>query len=133
MRMTAEASGPQWASDADPRVTRLGGWLRKTRLDELPQLLNVPRGELSFVGPRPERPEFYRLLKEAIPHFSLRLLVRPGITGWAQVKHGYAASIEECRTKLEYDLYYIQRMSPQMDYQIIGRTLSMVFGGYSGR
>ncbi|OGR89036.1 MAG: hypothetical protein A2992_04380 [Elusimicrobia bacterium RIFCSPLOWO2_01_FULL_59_12] len=133
MSLTAESSGPQWASEGDLRVTRLGRWLRKTRLDELPQLLNVPRGELSFVGPRPERPEFYQLLSEAIPLFSLRLLVRPGITGWAQVKNGYAASVEECKTKLEYDLYYIQRMSPQMDFQVILKTIFMVLRGNSGR
>jgi lipopolysaccharide/colanic/teichoic acid biosynthesis glycosyltransferase len=133
MGATAEASGPQWASEADPRSTRLGQWLRKTRLDELPQLLNVPRGEMSFVGPRPERPEFYKLLSEAIPLFSLRLLVRPGITGWAQVKNGYAASVEQCKTKLEYDLYYIQRMSPWMDFHVLIKTIRMVLRGNSGR
>jgi len=133
MFTTAEATGPQWASEEDPRVTRLGHWLRKTRLDELPQFLNVLRGELSFVGPRPERPEFYQLLNKAIPLFSLRLLVRPGITGWAQVKQGYAASIEECKTKLEYDLYYIQRMSPRMDFQVTLQTISLMVGGSSGR
>jgi lipopolysaccharide/colanic/teichoic acid biosynthesis glycosyltransferase len=133
MNMTAETAGPQWASEEDPRVTRLGRWLRKTRLDELPQLLNVPRGELSFVGPRPERPEFYQLLSEAIPLFSLRLLVRPGITGWAQVNNGYAATVEQCKTKLEYDLYYIQIMSPRIDFQVIIKTILMVLRGNSGR
>lgn len=133
MSKTAEASGPQWASATDPRVTRLGGWMRKSRMDELPQILNVLRGELSFVGPRPEREEFYRILSEKIPLFSLRLLVRPGITGWAQVKNGYAATVEECKTKLEYDLYYIQSMSPWMDFQVILRTIKMVLRGNSGR
>ena len=99
MSTTAESSGPRWASEDDPRVTRLGRWLRKTRLDELPQLLNVLRGELCFVGPRPEREEFYHLLSEKIPLFAMRLLVRPGITGWAQVKNGYAGSVEESKTK----------------------------------
>lgn len=133
MSVTAESSGPQWAKEGDPRVTPLGGWLRKTRLDELPQILNVLRGELSFVGPRPERPEFYRFLSDSIPLFSTRLLVRPGITGWAQVKNGYAASIEECKAKLEYDLYYIQRMSPWMDFQVLLKTILMMLRGNSGR
>jgi lipopolysaccharide/colanic/teichoic acid biosynthesis glycosyltransferase len=133
MSTEAELSGPQWASEGDPRVTRLGRWLRKTRMDELPQLLNVLSGQLSFVGPRPEREEFYRLLNEKIPLFSMRLLVRPGITGWAQVKNGYAASVEESKTKLEYDLYYIQSMSPLMDFQVIFKTLLLVMRGNSGR
>ena len=133
MPMTAEPSGPQWASEDDPRATRLGGWLRKTRMDELPQLLNVLRGELSFVGPRPEREEFYHLLSEKIPLFTMRLLVRPGITGWAQVKSGYAASVEESKTKLEYDLYYIQSMSPLMDFQVTLETAALVMRGNSGR
>jgi len=133
MSMAAESSGPRWASENDPRVTPLGGWLRKTRLDELPQLLNVVRGELSFVGPRPERPEFYDLLREQVPLFSLRLLVRPGITGWAQVLQGYAASVEECKTKLEYDLYYVQNMSPRLDLRTVVNTLALMIRGNSGR
>jgi len=133
MFKTAESSGAQWASEGDPRVTRMGAWLRKSRLDELPQLLNVLRGELSFVGPRPERKTFYDFLVEEIPLFSMRLLVRPGITGWAQVKSGYAASIEESKTKLEYDLYYIQSMSPLMDFNVILKTAALVLRGNSGR
>jgi lipopolysaccharide/colanic/teichoic acid biosynthesis glycosyltransferase len=133
MSMAAEASGPQWASKDDPRVTRIGGWLRKTRLDELPQLLNVLRGEISFVGPRPERPEFYRILTEQIPLFSMRLQVRPGITGWAQVMQGYAASVEECKTKLEYDLYYVQNMSPRLDLRSFVNTLALMLRGNSGQ
>lgn len=133
MLPSAELSGPQWASVEDPRVTRMGRWLRKTRLDELPQIINVASGVLSFVGPRPERPEFYKRLNEAIPLFSLRQLVRPGITGWAQVNEGYAASVEECKAKLEYDLFYIQRMSPQMDFRILLRTFSTLLKGNSGR
>jgi lipopolysaccharide/colanic/teichoic acid biosynthesis glycosyltransferase len=133
MSMSAEESGPQWAKKGDPRVTPVGRWLRKTRLDELPQLLNVARGELSFVGPRPERPEFYELLNEQIPLFSLRLLVRPGITGWAQVMQGYAASIEECKTKLEYDLYYVQNMSPALDIRTVVNTLAIMIRGNSGQ
>jgi lipopolysaccharide/colanic/teichoic acid biosynthesis glycosyltransferase len=133
MSLTAESSGAQWAIEHDPRVTRLGRWLRESRMDELPQILNVLFGELSFVGPRPERAEFYKLLNDPIPLFSMRLLVRPGITGWAQVKNGYAATVEECKTKLEYDLYYIQRMSPGMDFNVILKTLKMVVRGHSGR
>ncbi len=133
MHTTAEESGPQWARDDDPRATPFGRWLRKSRLDELPQLINVFRGELSFVGPRPERPEFYPSLNEQIPLFPLRLLVRPGITGWAQVKHGYAGSVDESRTNLEYDLYYIQNMSPQLDLQVLANTAALVIRGGSGR
>jgi lipopolysaccharide/colanic/teichoic acid biosynthesis glycosyltransferase len=133
MSMMAEHSGAQWASEDDPRVTRLGRWLRKSRMDELPQLLNVLCGELSFVGPRPERKTFYDFLVEKIPLFSMRLLVRPGITGWAQVKSGYAASVEESKTKLEYDLYYIQSMSPLMDFQVVLKTAALVMRGNSGR
>jgi lipopolysaccharide/colanic/teichoic acid biosynthesis glycosyltransferase len=133
MSTVAEQTGPQWASKDDPRVTPLGRFLRKSRLDELPQLLNVLRGELSFVGPRPERPEFYRILNEHIPLFSLRLLVRPGITGWAQVMQGYAATIDECRTKLEYDLFYVQNMSPRLDLRTMVNTLALMLRGNSGR
>jgi lipopolysaccharide/colanic/teichoic acid biosynthesis glycosyltransferase len=133
MSTTAEKAGPQWAGKDDPRVTPLGRWLRKTRLDELPQLLNVMRGELSFVGPRPERPEFYEVLQDQVPLFSLRLLVRPGITGWAQVMQGYVASIEECKTKLEYDLYYVQNMSPRLDLRTWVNTLAMMIRGNSGQ
>jgi len=133
MPNSAEDTGPKWASEDDPRASPFGRWLRKTRLDELPQLLNVVRGELSFVGPRPERPEFYKMLKDHIPLFSTRLLVRPGITGWAQLRQGYAASIEECKTKLEYDLYYVQNMSPSLDVQVMVNTAAMMVRGNSGR
>jgi len=133
MPTTAEEDGPQWARTDDPRTTRFGRWLRKTRLDELPQLMNVIRGDLSFVGPRPERPEFYKMLSEHIPLFSTRLLVRPGITGWAQVRQGYAASIEESKTKLEYDLYYVQNMSPALDLHVMVNTVALMFRGNSGR
>lgn len=133
MTLSAENDGPRWASKDDPRITPLGRWLRKSRLDELPQLLNVFRRELSFVGPRPERPEFYSLLSKRIPLFSLRLLVRPGITGWAQVKQGYAASVEECETKLEYDMYYVQNMSPRLDLRAMVSTLALMMKGNSGQ
>jgi lipopolysaccharide/colanic/teichoic acid biosynthesis glycosyltransferase len=133
MPTTAEAAGPQWAKENDPRVTPLGRWLRRTRFDELPQLINVLRGELSFVGPRPERPEFYGILTKHIPLFSTRLLVRPGITGWAQVRQGYAASVEECKTKLEYDLYYVQHMSPRLDASVMVQTAALMLRGNGGR
>ncbi len=129
MRIDAEAQGPRWASANDPRITSLGNFLRRTRLDELPQLLNIARGEMSFVGPRPERPEIYDSLQERIPLFPLRLVVRPGITGWAQVKAGYAASVEESHKKLEYDLYYIQNFSPILDLVIWVRTLIIALVG----
>ena len=125
----AETTGPQWAAQDDKRFTRLGRYLRRTRLDELPQLWNVIRGEMSFVGPRPERPEIYARLKEALPLFPMRLVLRPGITGWAQVWGGYASSPEQSRDKLEYDLFYIQHMSPRLDLVIILKTILVLFGG----
>lgn len=133
MDVTAEDDGPQWAQEDDPRLTAFGRWLRRTRLDELPQLINVIRGELSFVGPRPERPEFYALLSEKIPLFSMRLLVRPGVTGWAQVRQGYAGTIEECKTKLEYDLYYVQHMTPRLDLRVMVNTAALMIRGNGGR
>src|ERR1019366_7296020 len=126
-------SGARWAAKDDPRVTPIGRWMRKTRLDELPQLFNVLRGDLDFVGPRPERPEFYPMLSKEVPLFSMRLLVRPGITGWAQVRQGYAATVEECRTKLEYDLYYVQNMSPRMDLSVLLHTTALMIRGNGGR
>jgi lipopolysaccharide/colanic/teichoic acid biosynthesis glycosyltransferase len=133
MTTQAEEDGARWASKNDPRITPLGYWLRRTRIDEFPQFFNVLRGDMGFVGPRPERPEFYELLSKHIPLFSMRLLVRPGITGWAQVKQGYAASIEECRTKLEYDLYYVQSMSPRLDMRVLVHTATMTIRGNGGR
>jgi lipopolysaccharide/colanic/teichoic acid biosynthesis glycosyltransferase len=126
MRLDAEAQGPTWAQDEDPRVTAIGRFLRKSRIDELPQLWNVLIGEMSFVGPRPERPEISATLEKQIPLFSLRLLVRPGITGWSQVMQGYASSVEQSRRKLEYDLYHIQNMSPRLDAVIILKTILTV-------
>jgi len=129
MRVDAEADGPRWAGDNDDRCTPLGRFMRRTRLDELPQLLNVMRGEMGFLGPRPERPEIYRQLARDVPLFAVRTLVRPGITGWAQVMAGYAASIEESRTKLEHDLFYIQNMSPRLDLIILAKTLWVAVAG----
>jgi sugar transferase (PEP-CTERM system associated) len=129
MRANAEHNGAQWAAADDPRVTRVGALLRKYRLDELPQFLNVVRGDMSFVGPRPERPEFVEELRAAIPYYDERHTVRPGITGWAQVQYEYSASVEGAHRKLEYDLYYLKHMSALFDIRIILRTIRTVISG----
>jgi len=134
MRVDAEqASGPQWATVGDPRVTRIGRFLRHTRIDELPQILNVLRGEMSFVGPRPERPHFVRHLAAEIPFYQERHRVRPGITGWAQINYPYGASIDDAREKLSYDLYYIKNFSFLFDLLIILSTAKAVFLDGGGR
>jgi sugar transferase (PEP-CTERM system associated) len=135
MRTDAEQrTGPVWASpDRDPRITRLGRLLRKLRLDELPQLFNVLRGEMSFVGPRPERPHFVEQLRKVIPYYDQRHSVRPGITGWAQVKFGYGSTIEDSETKLQFDLYYIKNMSILLDLAIIVDTAKVVLLGRGAR
>lgn len=133
MRKDAEKEGdPQLAKEDDKRSTRVGRFLRKTRLDEWPQFINVLRGDMSLVGPRPERPELARHFEEQIPFYRARLLEKPGITGWSQVNFGYAATIEEMGVKLEYDLYYIKRRGPVLDFVIILRTLATIFG-FRGR
>jgi len=123
MTADAEASGVQYTAARDPRITRLGKFLRTGRLDEFPQLVNIIRGEMSFIGPRPERPEFVSDLEAKIPHFRSRLLVRPGLTGWAQIKGGYASTLPEMTRKLEFDLYYIKNRSLRLDLQILFSTL----------
>jgi exopolysaccharide biosynthesis polyprenyl glycosylphosphotransferase len=128
MSTDAEAGGAQFASQRDPRVTRVGRVLRATRLDEFPQLLNIVRGDMSFIGPRPERPEFEHDLEAKIPHFKSRLLIKPGLTGWAQIKGGYASSILDMTRKLEYDLYYIKNRSFRLDLQILAGTFGTVLG-----
>jgi sugar transferase (PEP-CTERM system associated) len=134
MRIDAEeATGAQWAVQNDPRVTKLGRFLRKYRLDELPQFVNVIRGEMSFVGPRPERPHFVKELRKTIPYYDERHTVRPGLTGWAQVQYAYGSSIEDAYNKLEYDLFYLQNMSLTFDLAIIFRTIRIVIGGHGGR
>ena len=120
--------GPQWAQEADARVTPVGRWLRYTHLDELPQVINVLRGEMSIVGPRPERPEFVARLSRDIPFYRARHSVRPGITGWAQIHQNYGDSVEGAREKLEYDLYYVKHATPISDAIIILRTISKVLG-----
>ena len=126
MRPDAERDGAVWASPGDQRVTKVGRFLRQSRIDELPQLLNVLLGDMSLVGPRPERPEFVSLLAEGIPHYNRRHMVVPGVTGWAQVNYPYGASMEDALEKLQYDLYYIKNRSLFLDVEILLRTVSIV-------
>jgi sugar transferase (PEP-CTERM system associated) len=126
MRQDAEEQGAVWAAKNDPRVTSLGRFMRLTRLDEIPQLWNVLRGEMGFVGPRPERPEFVRWLASEIPFYELRHMIRPGITGWAQVRYQYGASLEEAKQKLEYDLYYVKHLSLGLDLLIMFETIKTI-------
>jgi lipopolysaccharide/colanic/teichoic acid biosynthesis glycosyltransferase len=133
MRMDAEDNGPQWAEENDPRSTRLGRWLRRYRLDELPQFMNVVRGEMSLVGPRPERLEFVEELRDLIPFYDERHAIPPGLTGWAQVEYSYGASVAETARKLEYDLFYLKNMSVLFDLAIVLRTIGVVFGGRGAR
>ncbi|OGF21714.1 hypothetical protein A2Y83_03260 [Candidatus Falkowbacteria bacterium RBG_13_39_14] len=128
----AEKDGAQWSKENDPRITTIGKFLRKARLDEIPQLINVLRGEMSMVGPRPERPEFIEVLEKEIPFYKQRLLVKPGLTGWAQVNLRYGASKECAMLKLKYDLYYIKHRSIVLDLKIILKTIAIVFG-FKGR
>lgn len=120
-------SGPTWANKDDPRVTAIGRFMRRVRLDEVPQFINVLKNDMSIVGPRPERPFFVEQLKKEIPYYSRRLSVKPGITGWAQVKHTYDTSIEDVKTKLQYDFYYIENMSISLDIRIMIFTILVVF------
>ena len=127
MIQNAEPNGAQWAQNNDPRITKVGNFLRKSRLDEIPQCLNVLRGEMSFVGPRPERPEFTKELSKKIPYYELRHMVKPGITGWAQVIFPYGASVNDAMRKLQYELYYIKNQSLLLDFNIMLRTLITIF------
>jgi lipopolysaccharide/colanic/teichoic acid biosynthesis glycosyltransferase len=134
MRQDAEReSGAVWSQKNDPRITRVGGFLRKTRLDELPQLFNVLKGEMSFIGPRPERPEFIQQLNERIPYYNKRHFVKPGLTGWAQICYPYGASEEDALEKLRYDLYYIKNYSILLDLFIVLETIKVVLYGRGGR
>jgi len=134
MRPDAEAGGkPIWASTDDPRVTRFGQIIRRTRIDELPQLLNVLRGEMSFIGPRPERPEFVAELSREIPLYAHRACVKPGLTGWAQVSFRYGASVDDARHKLSYDLYYIKHRSALLDLLILMATVRVILFGEGAR
>jgi sugar transferase (PEP-CTERM system associated) len=129
MRQDAEKNGPTWAKERDDRCTRIGAFIRRCRIDELPQLMNVLRGDMSFVGPRPERPYFVDLLKEKIPYYDLRHYVKPGITGWAQVNYPYGASVEDAYQKLQYDLYYAKNVSISLDLLVLLKTVKVVLMG----
>ena len=130
MRSDAEAdTGPTWACDDDPRITKIGRFLRASRLDEIPQLWNVLKGDMAFVGPRPERPEFVEKLSRVIPYYNLRHATRPGITGWAQTLYKYGNTIEDAKEKLRFDLYYIKNCSPAFDVWIVFNTIRTVLLG----
>jgi lipopolysaccharide/colanic/teichoic acid biosynthesis glycosyltransferase len=133
MRVDAETEGPVWASVNDPRITRVGRVIRKLRLDEIPQMINVLKGEMSFVGPRPERPFFAQDLEKEVPYYSERHVIKPGITGWAQISYRYGASKEDALEKLKYDLYYIKHMSIVLDLAIIFETAKIVLLGRGAR
>jgi len=126
MRCDAETSGPKWAEEDDPRITRVGKWLRLTHIDEIPQIWNVFKGDMSFVGPRPERPEFVRMLEEEVPYYSVRHILQPGLSGWAQINYQYGNSVDDALRKLEYDLYYVKNMSILLDLKIILKTIGVV-------
>jgi sugar transferase (PEP-CTERM system associated) len=129
MRTDAEKAGPVWASQDDDRTTRVGKIIRKLRIDEIPQFWNILRGEMDFVGPRPERPHFVSQLAEEIPYYEQRHLIAPGLTGWAQIKYPYGASIEDARQKLQYDLYYIKNQSLMLDVTIMFETIKIILFG----
>ena len=129
----AETNGPVWAENDDKRITRIGRWIRKWRIDEVPQMLNVLRGDMAFVGPRPERPYFVDQLKKEIPFYDQRFSVKPGVTGWAQIKYRYGASKEDALEKLKYDLYYIKNLSSLFDLLIIFETIKVVLFGKGAR
>ena len=133
MRMDAEKDGPVWASTTDDRTTRVGRIIRKIRVDEIPQFWNILKGEMNFVGPRPERPHFVKQLAEEIPFYEQRHLIPPGLTGWAQIKYPYGASIEDARQKLQYDLYYIKNQSLMLDAVILFETVKTILFGRGGR
>tara|TARA_A100001035_G_scaffold89912_1_gene70093 strand:+ start:2498 stop:3463 length:966 start_codon:yes stop_codon:yes gene_type:complete len=127
MVVNAELNGPQWAEKNDRRITFIGNILRKTRIDELPQLISVFKGEMSLIGPRPERPEFNKLLEEKIPHYNLRHIIKPGLSGWAQVNYPYSSSYNDSKNKLSYDLFYISNYSIFLDLIILFKTMRTVF------
>lgn len=133
MAKDAERAGPRWAQHNDHRISRVGRWLRKARIDEIPQFINVLRGEMSVVGPRPERPVFVEQLREQIPYYDIRHTVRPGITGWAQVMFGYAASQEDSHLKFQYDLYYIKNLSLWLDLKTLSKTIRVLIKGEGAR
>ena len=129
MKINAEEEGPQWSTKNDKRVTYIGRILRRTRIDELPQILSVIKGEMSLIGPRPERPEFNKEFNELIPNYYLRTYAKPGLSGWAQVNYPYGASLEDTKNKLSYDFYYIRNFSFWIDFLILFKTARIVFSG----
>ena len=129
MKKDAEKEGAEWASENDERITKLGSILRKLRIDEIPQFWNVIKGDMSIVGPRPERPEFQEDLLKNVPHWNARHLVKPGITGWAQIKYKYASNMQSSEQKLAYDLYYLRNLSFALDFEIILATLRSIGKG----
>jgi len=133
MRSDAEENGPVWAEEEDPRITRVGRIIRKLRFDEIPQIINVLKGDMSIVGPRPERPFFVEGLKKQLPYYGQRHVVKPGMTGWAQVKFRYGASVDDTFEKLKYDLYYIKNMSPLLDLAIIFETTKILLLRHGAR
>jgi len=126
MNMNSEEYGPEWAGEKDPRITKTGRILRKLYIDEIPQMVNVLKNEMSLIGPRPERPFFVEQLKKEIPYYYKRLSVKPGITGWAQIKHKYDSSLEDVKTKVQYDFYYIENMSLKLDFKIMINTVIVI-------
>ncbi len=133
MRVDAEQDGPVWASKNDDRTTRVGRIIRKIRIDEIPQFWNILRGEMSFVGPRPERPHFVAQLAKEIPYYEQRHLIPPGLTGWAQIKYPYGASIEDARQKLQYDLFYVKNQSLVLDAIVLFETVKIILFGRGGQ
>jgi lipopolysaccharide/colanic/teichoic acid biosynthesis glycosyltransferase len=134
MRNDAERDGrPQWATTNDSRITAVGRFIRRSRIDELPQIINVLRGEMSFLGPRPERPFFVQQLVQEIPFYAVRHSVKPGITGWAQVRYPYGASLEDAVQKLQYDLYYVKNHTLFLDLLILIETVQVVLWGKGAR
>ena len=129
MNINAEKNGAQWSQTNDKRITKIGKLIRITRVDELPQLISVIKGEMSLIGPRPERPEIDKFLKKEINNYDMRLSVKPGLSGWAQVNYPYGASINDSREKLSYDLYYIKNYSIFLDFLIFIKTIKVVFSG----
>lgn len=129
----AELNGAVWAKEKDDRTTRFGSFIRKFRIDELPQFFNILRGDMTLIGPRPERPEFVENLKKDIPYYSLRHMIKPGVTGWAQINYPYGASVQDAKNKLEYDLYYMKHLSPGLDMIILVRTIRTMIFGQGGR
>jgi lipopolysaccharide/colanic/teichoic acid biosynthesis glycosyltransferase len=133
MRTDAEQHGAVWAGEGDARVTRVGRVIRTLRIDELPQFVNILRGDMSFIGPRPERPIFVDMLEREIKYYTQRHLVKPGLTGWAQVRYRYGASVEDAREKFQYDLYYIKNQSPLLDAIILFETVRICLFGRGAR